>query len=321
VDRQDWVEIAKRRVVNVLRRRRFASNRQLEKKISEAGPGDQRPEPMKVSTAITQLLGEGRLLPHAVPQLATFYSPSDFGGQSDEARRDEIIRLATEFRGLTRNQQACGKALERVVYTATRQAGIYTVLGTPDHPPAQGFAINGYVLEKECDHILIPKELSSTKLVVEDKNLREWLHPSAEEVWGVIGKALRIPHATPVLICRRMHYVGFPFFRRLGMMCWQVYNQFFSPDHVTEAQLEPYRNRDLLGFADITRDLTPPDPLIHFFASTIPANIDDFAERFESNRVLLTEFAITKRMDSNIPTPERNRLYGEFFARLPVVNE
>jgi len=114
-----------------------------------------------------------------------------------------------------------------------------------------------------------------------------------------------------------MHYVGFPFFRRLGMMCWQVYNQFFSPDHVTEAQLEPYRNRDLLGFADITRDLTPPDPLIHFFSSTIPDNIDEFAERFEANRALLTEYAITKRLDSSIPTATRNRLYNEFENRLP----
>lgn len=319
MDRQDWVQIAKRRVVNVLRRRRFASNRQLEKKISEAGPGNQRPEPMKVSTGINQLIAEGRVTPHPVTQLAMFYSPSDFGGQADEDRRDEIIRLATDFRAITRNREACGKALERVVYTATRQTQIYTVLGTPDYPPAQGFAINGYVLERECDHILIPKEFSTTKLVVEDKNLREWLHPSAEEVWGVIGKALRIPNAIPVLISRRMHYIGFPFFRRLGMMCWQVYNQFFSPDHVTEDQLTPFRHRDLLGYADITRDLTPPDPLIHFFSSTIPANIDEFAERFEANRALLTEYAITNRLDSSIPTVTRSRLYHEFENRLPKI--
>lgn len=320
MDRQDWVEIAKRRILNVLRRRRFASNRQLDKKIAEAGPGDQRPEPMKISTAISQLIAEGKLIPHFIPQLGTFYSLADFGGHADEERRTLIIQLATEFRDLTRIPQACGKALERVVYTATIQAGIYTVLGTPDHPPAQGFAINGYVLEKECDHILIPKEFSNTRLVVEDKNLREWLHPSAEEVWGVIGKALRIPHAIPVLICRRMHYVGFPFFRRLGMLCWQVYNQFFSPEHVTEAQLEPFRNRDLLGFSDVTRDLTPPDPLTHFFSSTIPENIDDFAERFEANRPLLAEYAIAKRLDSAIPTPARNGLFHEFENLLPRLN-
>jgi hypothetical protein len=193
--------------------------------------------------------------------------------------------------------------------------------GEPLSSHNQGFAINGYTLERECDHILIPKDFPGPKLIVEDKNLREWLHPSAEEVWGVTGKALRIPHAIPVLICRRMHYVAFPVFRRLGMLGWQVYKQFFSPDHVTEAQLEPYRNRDLLGFADITTDLTPPEPLVHFFGSTVPANIDEFTKRFESNRDLLTEFAIKNRMDSSIPTPQRNRLYGEFLARLPVVNE
>jgi hypothetical protein len=320
MDERDWVGIAKRRVLKVLRARRFASNRQLEKKISEAGPGYMRPEPMKLSTAVNELIRDGALLAHPVPQLARFFSPSDFGGPMDENRRAEIIQLATEFRELTRNREACGKALERVVYTATTQAGIYTVLGTPDHPPAEGFAINGYVLERECDHILIPKEFTGPKLVVEDKNLREWLHPSAEEVWGVIGKALRVPHAIPVLICRRMHYVGFPVFRRIGMLCWQVYKQFFSPDHVTEDQLEAYRHTDRLGFADITSDLAPPDPLTHFFSSTVPGNIDEFAERFEANRALLTEFAITKRMDSEIPTHQRNELYREFEDRLPFVD-
>jgi hypothetical protein len=319
MDQRDWVEIAKRRVLKVLRARRFASNRQLEKKISEAGPGGMRPEPMKLSTAINELVRDGSVLAHPIPNLARFFSPSNFGGPMDENRRAEIVQLATEFRELTRNRDACGKALERVVYTAATVCGIYTVLGTPDHPPAEGFAINGYVLERECDHILIPKEFMGPKLVVEDKNLREWLHPSAEEVWGVIGKALRIPHAIPVLICRRMHYVGFPLFRRIGMLGWQVYKQFFSPDHVTEDQLEPYRHTDRLGFADITTDLSPPNPLINFFSSTVPANIDEFAERFEANRALLTEFAITKRMDSEIPTHQRNELYREFEDRLPFV--
>lgn len=318
MDQGDWVELAKRRVLRVLRTRRFASNRQLEKKISEAGPGAMRPEPMKLSTAINELVASERLLQQTVPHLGRFYSPSDFGGSVDEERRADIIRLAQDFRGLTSDTQACGKALERVVYAAATQCGLYTVLGTPDHPPAQGFAINGYILERECDHILLPKDFPGPKLVVEDKNLREWLHPSAEEVWGVIGKALRIPHAIPVLICRRMHYIAFPFFRRLGMLCWQVYKQFFSPDHVTDAQLEPFRNSNRLGFADITTDLTPPPALINFFCATIPANIDDFAERFAANRALLTEFAITKRMDSSIPTPTRNRLFREFQLRLPA---
>jgi hypothetical protein len=239
MDEREWIDLAKRRVLKVLRARRFASNRQLEKKIAEAGPANIRPEPIKLSTALRELVREGRVIAEVLSELGTFYTPDDFGGPSDEDRRAEIITLAKEFRALTRVPQICGKALETVVFTAATQSGQYTVLGTPAHPPAQGFAINGYVLEKECDHILIPKEFSGPKLVVEDKNLREWLHPSAEEVWSVIGKALRVPHAVPILICRRMHYMAFTIFSRVGMTCWQVYKQFFSPAHVTEDQLEP----------------------------------------------------------------------------------
>jgi len=80
MDERDWVAIAKRRVLKVLRARRFASNRQLEKKISEAGPGDMRPEPMKLSTAINELVADGSLVQHPTPDLGRFFTPSNFGG-------------------------------------------------------------------------------------------------------------------------------------------------------------------------------------------------------------------------------------------------
>lgn len=66
---REWIDLAKRRVLKVLRVRRFASNRQLEKKISEAGPANIRPEPMKVSTAIRKLVREGRVIAELVPNL------------------------------------------------------------------------------------------------------------------------------------------------------------------------------------------------------------------------------------------------------------
>jgi len=182
MDQRDWVAVAKRRVAKVLRRRRFASNRQLEKKISEAGPGDMRPEPMKVSTAINELVRAGTLLEHPTADLGRFFSPSDFGGQMDEDRRAEIIRLATEFRELTRKPPVCGKALERVVYTAATQAGIYTVLGTPDHPPAQGFAIIvatfvlPCILSRSIDIWKIPGDIAATRV----RKTTEFSEPNAE---------------------------------------------------------------------------------------------------------------------------------------------
>lgn len=315
----EWIELAKRRILKVLGKRRVASNRQLEKKISEAGPGDIRPEPMKISLGIQELLRDGRVLRVAEPGLPLFYTPANFGGESDEERRRQITGLSREFLALARNPQACGKALERVVYDAARQSFRYHVLGTPERPPSQGFAINGYVLETECDHILIPADFQGPKLIVEDKNLREWLHPSAEEVWSVIGKALRIPNAIPILICRRMHWLGFAVFKNIGLLCWQTYKQFFAPERVSEDQLEPLRDSDLLGFSDLTTDLAPPPALINFFSTVVPNNIQAFRDTFEAQRDLLTHYAIKERMEAEINGARRSFLFHEFLQRLRAV--
>jgi hypothetical protein len=181
--KEEWVKLARRRVLKVLEARRFASLRQLEKKISEAGPASMRAEPIKISLAIKELLNEELISQESLSPLPKFFKPANFGGDADQARRSAIIDLTTRFLRLAHTPQLCGKALEHIVYAAVPTQR-FTVLGTPEHSPREGFAINGYVLERECDHILVPKDFTGPKLVVEDKNLREWLHPSAEEVWS-----------------------------------------------------------------------------------------------------------------------------------------
>jgi hypothetical protein len=96
-------------------------------------------------------------------------------------------------------------------------------------PARQGLDIDGYTIEKECDQVLIPKTFIGRAFVVEDKNLREWLTPSSDEVWALIGKALRFPEAIPVLICRRMHYVGFPMFKQSAFPAGKFIDSTLTP--------------------------------------------------------------------------------------------
>jgi hypothetical protein len=152
---------------------------------------------------------------------------------------------------------------------------------------------------------------------VEDKNLREWLHPSAEEVWSIIGKTLSIPKAIPILICRKMHYVAFSVFSRVGLTCWQTYTQFFAPELVSDSVLAPIRHTDGLGFSDVTNDLTPPAPLVAFFATTVPNNVDKFVDRFETHRALLTRYALDLKLATDTLKPKRrSKLYLEFSEEL-----
>ncbi len=307
----EWIALAERRVGKVLQARRFASIRQLEKKISEGGPADMRPEPVKISKAISRMARDGNVLSEQAPNLPTFYKPPNFGSAGDDERREEILRLTRDFLTLTRNRELCGNVLEGVVKAAALKSGQYRVIS----PAKQRMELDGYVLEKECDHVLFPKTFVGPTLVVEDKNLREWLTPSSEEVWALIGNALRVPDAIPVLICRRMHYVGFRIFKRMGLACWQVYRQYF--DRSVEAQLVPMRHKDGLGFSDLTSSADPPAPLVRFFEHTLRLNAEAFREQFEASRELLRWYAIDNGLENDeMVTKTRTSLFEDFRREL-----
>jgi hypothetical protein len=218
---------------------------------------------------------------------------------------------------VTQNPAICGSAFERIVKSAALASEQYRVIS----PAKQGLEIDGYVIGKECDQLLIPKKFTGPAFVVEDKNLREWLTPSSEEVWALIGKALRFPDAIPVLICRRMHYVGFTVFKHIGLACWQVYRQYFNPE--VEPQLAAIRHKDGLGFSDVTSNLVPPPALTGFFLRTLPKYADVFRTRFETNRGLLEHYAIKRGLEHDTPHHERAQLFDEFRRELlpPAENE
>jgi len=106
---EHWVALAKRRVLRILDRRRFASIRQLEKKISEAGPPAVRAEPIKISKALSSLAAKGQISYEPQANLATFYMPATFSGSGDLARRDYILMLTRRFHKLTQNPVTCGE--------------------------------------------------------------------------------------------------------------------------------------------------------------------------------------------------------------------
>jgi hypothetical protein len=117
-----WVALAKRRVARILHTRRYASLRQLEKKISEAGPPKVRAEPIKISKALASLTSGKQVITEAHPNLPTFYAPANFGGEADDNRREYVLSLTRQFHKLTQNPALCGAALEKVVKMAALES-------------------------------------------------------------------------------------------------------------------------------------------------------------------------------------------------------
>ena len=87
---QYWVALAKRRVLRILERRRFASIRQLEKKIAEAGPPAVRAEPVKISKAVTSLIAKGEIIAEPQSPLSRCFDKY-FRADSNPAGRAAIV--------------------------------------------------------------------------------------------------------------------------------------------------------------------------------------------------------------------------------------
>ncbi len=310
--------MALRRIPAALRRRRYCSQRQIESKVSEAGPPDMRPNPIHVSEALKELSGEGKVFfeSHgpADVNLPMFFTLPEFSltNPADAARRDEVLRLYVTF--LRAGIEDQGKTLERSVFTAALQArrqGQYTaVVGSPDRPPDQALVFNGVRLEKALDLILVGRD--GTPVAIEEKNLREWLGPAGREVWALIGKALHID-GLPVLICRKVTYDMFFFFKRIGALAFPMHTQLF-PLEFSE-RLAEVKHKDGLGFADIRFGDQPPDRLVRFLNDTLPRILPERIAAFRRHAGLLAEYTF-EGLEEDLPGDARRAMYNEFFEKL-----
>jgi hypothetical protein len=301
-----------------LRQRRYCSVRQLEKKICEAGPADLRPDPIKLSDGIRALLNAGQIRKETpTPGLPEFYFPFDFDPlkPSDMGRRDCIVALYRSFLGLIGSKRV-GKALERVIHSAATDAapGRFTLLGDPDHPVPVGMMVSGKAVQREPDLLIVGCGRADCVLDVEAKNLREWLSASSEEVWSLIGRALRID-AVPVLITRKILFPAYYVFRQIGLLAFQIHFQYFPPE--LEPKVGEMRHKDGLGFSDIRCSSSPPPSLVRYFADHLPRLAPQAADNFLARKDLLSRYAIEGGLESQrVHGKQRAALFKEFEKEL-----
>lgn len=281
LDRKEWVELAERRVQRVLRQRLYASRRQLEAKISEAGPLNRRPEPVILSEAIHNLLSSGRLAQEKVANTPFFYRSDHFDhtNPAHMARRTEVLDLWSRFLSCSGNTTLCGAVLEDLVWEAIDQSSdLYTPVDSRKQPL---LAFGSVVLPGALDFSLAlwAPDGTSAFILGEDKNIREWIYRSSVELWQLIGKAARLARGPsrvlPVLITRKIGYSTFDFLSKAGILGFQTHRQVFHPS--VESDLARIRHKDGLGFHDVTTDLVLPPGLLSLFQKTIPAQATAYA--------------------------------------------
>ena len=295
----DWVDLAERRIISVLKTRIAANIRQLEIKISESGPANIRPEPHILSAALKNLNDRGlirAIKPKGVERReeTQFYTLVENYPQPAKDRIQELLVPYRVHRMLADTEDYCSRVLEDIVRHSFRDAGHYTFLGKlPKSSPLDGVHV-----------------LGSEKIGSEVKNVREWIYPMSGEVWVMVKKCLQID-AIPFLIARKTSYIARTILDQLGIMHFEVFRQVFSKN--VADLLRDIQHIDKLGYKDVVAvDIRANPHLVAYLQDAIPGQVKGCRAQLKKNHDLLNEFAVTRGLGNpDMKDRERREHYDD----------
>ncbi len=283
--RAEWLALARKRLVSVLRKRIVATDRTLEQKISDAGPNNQRVEPVILTEARNSLTAQGRIVPvkrGKTPWFHLFETPA--ADVQERLAALEPIYLKTQDGMFS---QRVGQVLEIAVLRALKGSGRaflgdYPNLDEPDengiyHKTEPALVVSGKKIEKgPLDYVVFePYGMGG----IEIKNYRNWLYPDTAAVKELLWKCSDIG-AVPVLIARRVPFITFRLLNLSGCIVHQNYNQLYS--EVDQELAELVRNKDLLGYHDVRVGNEPDRRMRRFVQEMLPDLVDGAQSRFEN---------------------------------------
>jgi len=295
--RADWEHRASTRIISILRQRLLCSERQLESKISEAGPLHNRPQPVSITDGLHALRQQGRITTaHKVPGInAELYALRGFNpsSQPDHKARVEMMERAYPlYLRHAGSDRSCGDVLEEAVHRSFEQSAAFHVIHSEiTHGAPKTIDIGPATIDNSLpvDHV-VRHNSTGVVLIVEDKNIREWFYPEGhlEDIAKLCRKAVT-NNLTPFLVIRKAPYVSRLVFRQLGFLAFQTHRQYFLPDFA--AEMHDVRHTDGLGFHDIDFSLGPIPHLVRYLDNLPDAVVSQYRDTFRSHEDLIRQFA------------------------------
>lgn len=318
--RQEREEIARRRIVNILKAQGVANMRTLEQKIADAGPNPQRIQPHILSPVKTSMVRQGRLV-QVEREGAQWLHLSDENPTRVGQRMAELQTLWGEFQQCNRRT---GQALEIATYRA--------LVASPAVIPLGGFRdldahddgaklyskeelqnFNGKSLgKKSLDFIAAA---GGDHCGIEVKNVRPWYYPHDPDLREAIAKA-RTLDVVPVVIARRIQFATFRVLGTCGVIMHETFNQRMATADTVVAQKA--QHKDLLGYHDIRIGNLPDDRLSRFIGSHLPGLMADAREKLHTFGDLLDAYAFGNMAYEEFAARVRRRQRGQDEDRDPM---
>jgi hypothetical protein len=308
--RTERKDIAKARLVKILKVHKVAAARTLEQKISDAGPNPMRVDPHVLTTARAELEHNGRII-RINRDASTWYALASTPEAEVEAKLQILIPIHMQLCDQAFNMRL-GQSLEIAIFRALCASNSLQFLG--GFLDLDAHDDSGNYRKEEPPTILSGRRMPGDRRFdfvafsdlrkpagIEAKNVREWLYPNRDEVRDLLLKACAV-RAIPVLIARRIPFVTFKLFRAIGGIIHQMYNQRFpSADAALAARAA---DKNLLGYHDIRLGNQPDARLLKFIRENLPPLLAPSHARFTTFLDILHPYA-------NAAMP-----YAEFAARV-----
>ena len=248
--------LAAKRLRSVLRAHGVATERTLEQKIADAGPGDQRIDPHVLTRVRAALLGQGEVIqtrgggapwyhlrttPNDVVQerlaeLQPIYARTrdgNFAGRVGQALEIAIFRALRELHAASPEVEFFGGFRDLEAHDDSRR---YSRI-EPDMISGEHIG-GGWV-----DFVVTTPD--GGRGAIEAKNKRQWMYPGRKEIAELLEKALDLD-AVPILIARRIPFVTFHLLSSCGVLFHQTYNQLY-PEADAELATQA-KDKRLLGY-------------------------------------------------------------------------
>lgn len=285
--------LATQRLVRNLEALGVANARTLEMKISDSGPMGQRINPHVLTKVRNDLVKAGHLVK---------VEGQWFHRQNEKKDRvDERLALLKPLYAETVNgsfTRRMGQTLEIAIHQALEKGHMEFLGGfldldahddssmySKEEPPLR---FSGKKMPGDKRFDFLGFHPTAGTIGIEAKNVREWLYPNRAEIKDLLLKAV-VSDSLPVLIARRVPYVTRRLLESCGVMIFETYNQLYP---YADADLAArVLQKDLLGYHDVRIGNEPSPQLIQFLTKTLPDEAEDFRDRFEKYKDLLTGFA------------------------------
>lgn len=326
MDERGWIDLGKKRILSILTTYRISFQKQLEIKISEAGPYNQRVEPVLLTTALRELKEADEINVLSAPGIQMdFFAVKDYGRRGDHSRFGKVQRLYKEFDHYVKLEHYCGLYLEKVLYdTLLELDDLYHLVGRgpilnsdnklykPSGAEVRFFNGNEVYGNGGFDLFLVHKE-TSIPVGLEAKNIRNWIYPDTQEVWRLIARGCSVD-CLPLMATRKFSYLTRArLFSNIGVLGFETQFQYFNPDVLKDSSsFANVVKKDGLGYADIKFVDEVPLHFNNFFKNILPENIEMYYERFLENKDILTEYAIDKKLAEKMSGSKRRSIYRDF---------